>query len=119
VGNDTAGRSIARDDPTSTRPWVGPVKASLSAVAIAIGLLLILIAATLGSCDAFGGRCPADRPSLWDDDVFGMAAFGTALIVAVPVYLRRPSWRRLGIAMAVGSMSALAVGLLVTISAHG
>jgi hypothetical protein len=90
-----------------------------TAAAVVIGLLLLLVATTLGRCDAFGGRCPADRPSLWEDDVFGMAASGTALIVIVPLFLRRPSWRRLGIATAVGSTSAIVVGLIVTIAAHG
>ncbi len=84
-----------------------------------VGLLLVLTAATLGSCGAFGGRCPADRPSLWKDDVFGMAAFGTALIVVVPAFVRRPSWRRLGWAVAAGAASALVVGLLVADAAHG
>ena len=84
-----------------------------------LGLLSVLAAATLGSCDAFGGRCPADRPSPWNDDVFGMAAFGTALIVVIPTFVRRPSWRRLGQAIAAGVVSALVVGLLVADASHG
>ena len=48
-----------------------------------------------------------------------MVAFGTALIVIVPAYLHRPSWRRLGVAIAVGAVSALIVGMLVSNAAHG
>ena len=91
----------------------------ISGAAILFGVGLILIAATLGSCGAFGGRCPADRPPLFDDDVFGMAAFGTALIVVVPGFLHKPSWRRLGIVLATGVVAALIVGLLVRDFAHG
>jgi len=60
---------------------------------------------------------PAQRPSLLDDDVFGMAALGTALIVAVPLFVHRPSWHRLGVA--AGASAALIVGLVVTNAAHG
>jgi len=56
---------------------------------------------------------------LWDDDVFGMASFGTALIVAVPMFLHRPSWRRLGVAAGAGVAAGLIVGLLVADAAHG
>jgi hypothetical protein len=107
-------------EPFATRHPVLRVMRVLTITgAVVTGSGLILLAATLGSCSAFGGRCPADRPSLWDDDVFGMAAFGAALIVAVPVFLHRPSWRRLGVAAGVGVAAALIVGLLVTNAAHG
>ena len=107
-------------EPLATRhPVLRIMRILTIAAAVVTGLMLILLAATLGSCSAFGGRCPADRPSLWDDDVFGMAAFGTALIVAVPVFLHRPSWRRLGVAAATSATAALVVGLLVTTAAHG
>ncbi len=86
---------------------------------IVVGVGLILIAATLGSCGAFGGRCPADRPPLLDDDVFGMAAFGTALLVIVPGFTHRPSLRRLGVVVGLGLVAALFVGLLVREVAHG
>ena len=54
-------------------------------VAVAVGLGMIFLAMVVGSCDAFGGTCPAERPSLLEDDVFGMAAFGAVLVVAVPI----------------------------------
>ena len=79
---------------------------------VLVGLCLILVAGTLGRCDAFGGRCPADEPALLDDDVFGMAAFGGVLVVAVPYFLYRPSKRRLLAAVPVGVAAALIVGLI-------
>ncbi|MEO5840636.1 MAG: hypothetical protein ABIQ73_20175 [Acidimicrobiales bacterium] len=82
-----------------------------AASAVIFGLCLILVAVTLGRCDAFGGRCPADNPSLLDDDVFGMAAFGAFLVVAVPSFLYRPSRQRLLKAIAIGIAAGLFVGL--------
>ena len=48
-----------------------------------------------------------------------MAALGTALIVAVPLFVHRPSWHRLGVAAGAGASAALIVGLVVTNAAHG
>ena len=110
---------MSEGERSESRQLVHMAKTAVAAAAILIGLMLILTAATLGRCDAFGGRCPSDRPSLWNDDVFGMASFGTALIVIVPTYLHRPSWRRLGVVVAVGAVSAVIVGLLVSNAAHG
>ena len=82
------------------------------AFSVLVGLGLIAAAATLGRCDAFGGRCPADEPALLDDDVFGMAAFGAVLVVAVPFFLYRPSKRRFLASVPVGVGAALVVGLI-------
>ena len=87
--------------------------------AVVFGLVLILAALTLGRCDAFGGRCPADRPPLFDDDVFGMAAFGTALVVAVPMFLSGPSKRRFVVAVGIGFVAAVAIGLVARSAAYG
>ena len=73
----------------------------------------------LGDCAAFGGTCPVDPPSLRRDGVFQLAASGTFLAVAVPVSTWRPSWRRLGIALGVGIVAAVIIGLIVRSSAHG
>lgn len=100
-------------------PWLRAIRLLAIGTSIVVGLGLILIAATLGRCDAFGGRCPADRPSLLGDDVFGMAAFGTALAVMIPGFLHRPSRRRLGVTVVVGLMAALVIGLLVRATAYG
>ena len=87
------------------------VLAITAASAVIFGLCLILVAVTLGRCDAFGGRCPAEEPALLDDDVFGMSAFGALLVVAVPCFLHRPSKRRLLTSVALGVAAALIVGL--------
>jgi hypothetical protein len=79
---------------------------------------MIFLAMVVGSCDAFGGTCPADRPPLLEDDVFGMAACGAALIVAVPTFLSHPSKRRFVIAVGVGLVAAFFVGLIVSAAAH-
>ena len=110
---------MTEQNPSPSHPLRRLATVAVMAASIVIGLLLILVAATLGRCDAFGGACPAKRPSLLDDDVFGMAAFGTALIVAVPLFFSRPSWHRLGVAAGAGVAAALMVGLLVTNAAHG
>lgn len=87
--------------------------------AVIVGVALILLAATLGSCSAFGGRCPADPSPLVEDDTFGLAATGAFLIAAVPTYVTRPSWRRLGLAIAAGLGAGLLVGLVVRSMASG
>jgi hypothetical protein len=83
-----------------------------TASSVLVGLGLIAAAVTLGRCDAFGGRCPADEPGLLEDDVFGMSAFGAVLIVAVPFFLYRPTARRLLAAVPVAVAAALVVGLI-------
>ena len=101
------------------RLWQQLLVAATIGTAVVFGLGMILIARVAGSCDAFGGRCPAERPPLLEDDVFGMSAFGTALVVAVPMFLTRPSKRRLALALGVGLAAALLVGLAVSSAAHG
>ncbi len=87
--------------------------------AVCFGLGMVGLAATLGSCSAFGGSCPADPPPWYDDDVFGMAAMGAALVVAVPWFLSRPSKRRFLQALVAGAVAAVVVGLVVRSAAHG
>jgi hypothetical protein len=87
-------------------------------VAVAVGLGMIVLAAAFGGCDAFGGTCPADRPPLLEDDVFGTAAFGAALVVAVPMFLSHPSKRRFAMAVGVGLVAAFLVGLVVSAAAR-
>lgn len=81
------------------------------AAAVLFGSVLVLVSLTLGRCDAFGGRCPSERPDLLQDDVFGLSAVGGFIVVAVPLFLSRPSGRRLALAVASGVAAALLVGL--------
>jgi hypothetical protein len=99
--------------------WRRALVGATVAVAMLLGLGMVVVAVTVGRCDAFGGRCPADPPPLFEDDVFGIAAFGAALLVAVPIFVMRPSMRRLLIAVGVGVASALFVGLIARSSAYG
>jgi hypothetical protein len=87
-------------------------------LSVVIGLGMIFIAMMAGSCDAFGGTCPRERPPLLEDDVFGMTAFGTLLVVAVPIFLSHPSKRRLAVAVGVGSVAAFLVGQVISAAAH-
>ncbi|HWM22863.1 MAG TPA: hypothetical protein VNO51_24430 [Ilumatobacteraceae bacterium] len=100
------------------RPLLQLAVGAAIGVSIVIGLGMILLAMTVGSCDAFGGRCPAERPPLLEDDVFGMVAFGTVLVVAVPMFLSHPSKRRFVIAAGVGLVAAFLVGMIVSSAAH-
>ncbi len=88
------------------------------AVAVAVGLGMIFLAMVVGSCDTFGGTCPAERPPLLEDDVFGMAACGAMLVVAVPIFLRHPSKQRFAVAVGVGLVVAFFVGLIVSAATH-
>lgn len=94
------------------------IRYAVITMSIAIGLGLVSIAAVLGDCAAFGGRCPVDPPPLRRDGVFQLAASGTFLAVAVPIVAWRPTWRRLGVALGVGVVAALAIGLTVRTGAH-
>jgi len=86
---------------------------------VCVGLGMVFLAATVGSCSAFGGRCPAEPPPLYDDDVFGLAAMGTALVVGVPWFVSRPSKRRFVQALVAAAVAAVLVGLMVRSAAHG
>ena len=70
-------------------------------------------------CSAFGGRCPAEAPSLLEDDVFGSAAMGAFIAVAMPVLLAQPSLRRLRIAVSVGVAAAVIIGSIARGAALG
>jgi F0F1-type ATP synthase membrane subunit c/vacuolar-type H+-ATPase subunit K len=87
-------------------------------IAIVVGLGMIFLAMAFGSCDAMGGTCHGERPSLLEDDVFGMAAFGTALIVAVPIFLSHPSKRRFVMAVGLGLIAAFLVGMAASEAAR-
>lgn len=80
---------------------------------------MIAVAIIVGDCAAFGGRCPAEPPTLVDDDVFGIAAVGAAIIVGPTVFLVAPSMRRLWIAVGAAAAAALVIGLLARSIAHG
>lgn len=109
-------------DPQERRParlWLRLLVILVIVATVVFGVGLILIAAIVGSCSAFGGTCPADKPPLIEDDVFGLAATGAFLIAAVPTYVTRPSWRRLGLGIGAGLCAGIVVGLVVRSIAHG
>ena len=87
-------------------------------LSVAAGLMLILLASVVGDCNFAAGRCPSDPPPLWDDDTFGTAAIGAMLLVGVPIFLSRPSWRRLAIAAIAAAGAGLLIGLVVRSGAN-
>jgi hypothetical protein len=86
---------------------------------IVIGLVIVVVVAALGHCSSFGGRCPAEPGPLLEDDVFGTAAAGAALAVGGPMFLLKPSARRLGQALVVAAVVGVIVGLLARLMALG
>ena len=86
----------------------------------AIGIIWVVSAATLlavftvGRCDSFGGRCPADPEPLLQNDNFAMAAMATFAAVAGAILLSAPSWRRVAWAAGVGLAAGLLVGVWAT-----
>lgn len=87
-------------------------------VVVLAGLAMLLLAIAVGDCSFAGGRCPADPVPLWEDDVFGTAAIGLAMLVAAPMLARRPSWRGAGRAAAVAAIVALPGGWLIAEAAR-
>ena len=91
----------------------------LGVAAALTGFLIIAVVAALGHCSAFGGTCPAEPPPLLEDDVFGTAFMGGLLAIGAPIWLARPGWRRLGLALAIAVPLALLIGLGARSSAAG
>lgn len=103
---------------TETSRVVRVLGVAAGVAAAVFGVGMILVAATVGHCSAFGGRCPAERPPLWEDDVFGMSAIGGALLVGPLLALRRGRHRWL-VAIGATLVAAVVVGLAVRSGAHG
>lgn len=104
-------------NPTSAR-MLRAAGIGAAVLASVIGAGIVLVAATLGHCSAFGGRCPADVPPLWDDDVFGISALGGALVVGPVLALRRGP-HRWWIAVGGAIVAAMLIGLLARAAVHG
>jgi hypothetical protein len=107
------------DDGPDTAPRPGRFRV-LSVLLIVtgavVGVGLIALAVAVGDCSAFGGRCPSEPPPIPVDDTFRLAGLGAALVVAPGIYLSRPSWRRLGLAVAVGAAAGVVVGAIARAS---
>jgi hypothetical protein len=93
-----------------THPITRGVAAGLIVLA---GLWLVLLAIIVGDCSFAGGGCPADPVPWWEDDVFGTAAVGLAMVVAAPIVARRPNWRGVGHAGVAAAVAACVGGRLI------
>jgi hypothetical protein len=87
--------------------------AVLSAAAVAAGVVMVALAALVGHCGAFGGRCPAQPPPLLEDEAFGTAFAGAGLALAAMVLATGPFRRRIVPALVVALAGGLVVGLVV------
>jgi hypothetical protein len=98
-------------------PWVTALRVVGAGLAICAGFGLVVVVTAVGHCSAFGGTCP--REGGFPADVFRMAAFGGAVAVAVPYYLKQPTRRRLAASGAVGVVAGAAVGLFAVQATAG
>jgi hypothetical protein len=98
-------------DPAVRRPWMR-LRALGGVTAVAVGLGLVLLVMALGHCSSFGGTCPSEPVPLLEDDVFGSAAAGGFIAVALPMWFWKPTWRRLRVALAVGLVVGVLIGLI-------
>jgi len=86
--------------------------------AIVIGGMIALVTAAIGHCSAFGGTCPRPGSSM-NGDVFWGVAFGIAIAVGVPLWMRSPSWRGLARALLIAALVALLAGSVAMAGARG
>ena len=100
------------DVGASTPLWWRVLRVVVGAICAVVGAGMVVAAFTLGSCDAFGGRCPSTPSPLLEDDVFWTAALGAGLAVGALVFLARPSRRRALVATAWAAAAAGIVGLV-------
>ena len=102
---------------TDPLPWwrhwsITILRVVVGVSALAIGLGVMTLAVVFGDCSAFGGTCPRD-PS-FDADTFRFAALGAALAVGVPMFVLKPTRRRLATSVVASLTAAMLAGILVT-----
>jgi hypothetical protein len=116
----TAQEEPMREQPGRLRQLVThPITRGVVAGSVVLaGLAMLLLAIAVGDCSFAGGRCPADPVPWWEDDVFGTAATGLAMLVAAPMLARRPNWRDAGRAAAAAAVVALLGGWLIAEAAR-
>lgn len=114
--DDARAREVAlREHSGPLRQFlVHPITRGVAAGCVVLaGLAMVLLAIAVGDCSFAGGRCPADPVPLWEDDVFGMAATGLAMVVAAPILARLPNRRGVRRAVAAAAVVALSGGWLI------
>jgi hypothetical protein len=116
----TAQEGPMREQPGPLRQFLThPITRGVAAGSVVLaGLAMVLLAIAVGDCSFAGGRCPAEPVPWWEDDVFGTAATGLAMVVAAPMLARRPNWRGARRAAAAAAVVALLGGWLIAEAAR-
>jgi hypothetical protein len=98
---------------------VAVLRWTVAVVAILVGSATFLLAVTVGHCSAFGGRCPAEAPALFDDDVFKFGFFGGALVTGGALMLAKKPWRRFVVVIPAALAAGFFLGLIARSYAGG
>jgi hypothetical protein len=92
--------------------WVGGALGTLA------GGLFSLLVAAVGHCAAFGGRCPAERPPLLEDDIFGGLVLGLSALVTSLVLAIRPDRRGVRLVAVLLPVGVLPLAYAITVASH-
>lgn len=84
----------------------------VAVVSALIGIAVAALTVALGDCSAFGGTCPREPISIFEDDVFGSLLMCGLLIAGVPYWLHRPTLMRFGKGLAIGIGFGILLGLM-------
>jgi hypothetical protein len=102
------------------RPWFA--HPALRWVGGTLGLLgggsFALLVAAIGHCAAFGGRCPAPRPPLLEDDIFGGLVLGLSVLVTSVVLAIRPDRRGVSLVAILLPVGVLPLAYAITVASH-
>ncbi len=102
----------APEDRAETTSALAVLLRLLAAVSALIGIAVAALTIWIGDCSAFGGRCPRERGSLLEDDVFGSLVMCGLMIAGVPYWLHRPTLIRFGKGFAIGIGFGIVLGLM-------
>lgn len=100
------------ESPEETRSALTVFLRMLAVVSALIGIAVAALTVWIGDCSAFGGRCPRERGSLLEDDVFGSLVMCGLLIAGAPYWLHRPTLMRFGKGLTFGIGFGILLGLM-------
>ena len=97
----------------------GKVRAALAAAVVVAGLGVAVLTLMVGHCSAFGGRCPAEPVSLWDNDVFGGVGIAVAVSAFALAVAIRPDRRGVTVGAVAAVVAGPIAGLWAAVAASG